>query len=241
MSLGLFAHRRSFETSHSWQRVLFRFSAPVELVFKACARRRLHIHNAVTSAKLWHFSQITLAAISSFNTVTLESMRVKDTFLTSESGARNCEYVTGQRAADEMRGGQNAKCAGCIFHTSRFSKFSLAQLHFSVPLLLCRTTQNLQPTYFVLSFTPKKLHKDTVLLASWDTPSSTLELHLSFARIKRGLYIFADITKKERNLQESSRLQKIKSYWGTDFDGQNKRSLAADNLLFPGSKVSLVS
>lgn len=51
----------------------------LEFVFTARMRLWLSIHNALTSIKLWHFSQITWAAISCFNTVTPQSMWVKDT------------------------------------------------------------------------------------------------------------------------------------------------------------------
>lgn len=56
-----------------------RFSVLQELVFTARVRPCLSAREASTSIKLWHFSQITRAPISCFNTVTPESMRVKDT------------------------------------------------------------------------------------------------------------------------------------------------------------------
>lgn len=55
------------------------FFVLLEFVFTAHMRLWLSIHNALTSIKLWHFSQITWAAISCFNTVTPQSMWVKDT------------------------------------------------------------------------------------------------------------------------------------------------------------------
>lgn len=55
------------------------FFVLLEFVFTARMRLCLSIHNALTSIKLWHFSQITWAAISCFNTVTPQSMWVKDT------------------------------------------------------------------------------------------------------------------------------------------------------------------
>lgn len=55
------------------------FLVLLEFVFSLCMCLCLSIHNAVTSIKLWHFSQITWAAISFIHTVTPKSMWVKDT------------------------------------------------------------------------------------------------------------------------------------------------------------------
>ncbi len=59
--------------------VLQPFFVLLEYVFTPRTRLCLYIHNVLTSIKLWHFSQITWAAISCFNTLTPKSMWVKDT------------------------------------------------------------------------------------------------------------------------------------------------------------------
>lgn len=55
------------------------FSVLLDFVFSPRMCLPLSIHNAMTSIKLWHFSQITWAAISCFNMVTPKSIWVKDT------------------------------------------------------------------------------------------------------------------------------------------------------------------
>lgn len=57
----------------------FFFRPALEFVFSPHACPCLYIPNAVTSIKLWHFSQITWVAASCLTAVRSKSMRVKDT------------------------------------------------------------------------------------------------------------------------------------------------------------------
>lgn len=81
------SHKRDFKgfRAVSCCSLFYRFSfcshflVLLEFIFKPRMCLCLSIHNALTSIELWHFSQITWAAISCFNTVTPKSMWVKDT------------------------------------------------------------------------------------------------------------------------------------------------------------------
>lgn len=86
----------------------------LEFVFAPRTCLCLSVQDALTSIKLWHFSQITWPAISCFNTVTPKSMRVKDTIRDLSTNSMWMGDIYSFRRGD-WGGRSDRKRQNCLF------------------------------------------------------------------------------------------------------------------------------